>query len=212
MRTHVIAASCSVTRWVHLIISAPVPDTNSPDVAALVLNECMRAFRKQKTLGERALTQLGDDELFAMIDPEANSIAVLVKHLHGNMRSRWTDFLTSDGEKADRNRDNEFVIGPDERTRDVVLHWWEKGWSYLLDAVTALTSADLQAKVAIRGEAMPAIAAILRQVDHYGQHVGQIVLLAKHLKGDKWQNLSIPRGKSAEIDAEWRRRASSKAP
>lgn len=187
-------------------------DTNSPDVAALVLNECIRAFRKQKALAERAFAQLGDDELFATIDPEANSIAVLVKHIHGNMRSRWTDFLTSDGEKPDRNRDNEFVIGPHERTREVVLRWWEKGWSYLLDAVTALTSADLQAKVAIRGEAMPALAAILRQVDHYGQHVGQIVLLAKHLRGDKWQTLSIPRGKSAEIDAEWRRRASSKTP
>ncbi len=187
-------------------------ETNSPDLAALVLNACIRAFRKQKTLGERAFTQLGDDELFAAIDPEANSIAVLVKHLHGNMRSRWTDFLTSDGEKPDRNRDSEFVIGPHERTRDTVLQWWEDGWSYLLDAVTALTPADLQAHVTIRGEAMPAITAILRQVDHHGQHVGQIVLLAKHLKGDKWQTLSIARGNSAEIDAEWRRRASSKTP
>ena len=93
-----------------------------------------------------------------------------------------------------------------------MLQWWENGWTYLLDAVTALTPADLQANVTIRGEAMPAITALLRQVDHYGQHVGQIVLLAKHLKGDKWQTLSIPRGKSAEIDAEWRRRASSKTP
>ena len=187
-------------------------ETTHPDVAALVLNECIRAFRKQKTLAERAFTQLNEDELFATIDPEANSIALLVKHLHGNMHSRWTDFLTSDGEKPDRNRDREFVIGPEERTRDIVLQWWENGWSRVLDAVTALTPADLQANVAIRGEAMPAITAILRQVDHYGQHVGQIVLLAKHLKGDKWQTLSIARGKSAEIDAEWRRRASSHAP
>lgn len=178
----------------------------------MVLNDCIRAFRKQKTLGERAFTQLGEEELFATIDPEANSIAILVKHLHGNMRSRWTDFLTSDGEKPARNRDSEFVIGPHERTRDTVLQWWENGWSYVLDAVTALTPADLTANVAIRGEVMPVITAILRQVDHYGQHVGQIVLLAKHLKGDRWQTLSIPRGKSAEIDAEWRRRASSKTP
>ena len=181
-------------------------------MAALVLSECIRAFRKQKTLGDRALSQLDEEELFATIDSEANSIAVLVKHLHGNMRSRWTDFLTSDGEKPDRNRDSEFVIAPHERTRDVVLQWWENGWTYLLDAVTALTPADLQANVTIRGEAMPAITALLRQVDHYGQHVGQIVLLAKHLKGDKWQTLSIPRGKSVEFDAEWRRRASSKTP
>lgn len=181
-------------------------------MAALVLNECIRTFRKQKTLGERAITQLGEDELFATIDSEANSIAVLVKHLHGNMRSRWTDFLTSDGEKPDRNRDSEFVIAPHEHTREIVLQWWENGWSYLLTAVTALTPADLQANVAIRGEMMAAITAILRQVDHYGQHVGQIVLLAKHLKGDQWQTLSIPRGKSAEIDAEWRRRARLKTP
>jgi uncharacterized protein DUF1572 len=186
-------------------------ETNAPDVAALVLTECIRAFRKQKTLGERAITQLGDDELFATIDTEANSVAVLVKHLHGNMRSRWTDFLTSDGEKPDRDRDSEFIISREERTRAVVLQWWENGWSYVLNAVTALRPTNVQATVTIRGETMPVVTALLRQVDHYAQHVGQIVLLAKHLKGDKWQTLSIPRGKSAEVNAEFLQRAGAKA-
>lgn len=188
-----------------------VNETNFPNVASLVLTECVRVFHKQKTLGERAITQVGDDQLFAALNPEANSIAALVKHLHGNMRSRWTDFLTSDGEKPDRNRDSEFVIAPDERTRPVVLQWWEYGWSCLLNAVTALTPADVHASVTIRGQSMTVITALLRQIDHYGQHVGQIVLLAKHLKGDKWQTLSIPRGKSAEFDAEFRQRTRQKA-
>ncbi len=181
------------------------------DVAILILAESVRVFRKQKQLGDRAITQLDKDELFVPIDPEANSVAVLIKHLHGNMRSRWTDFLTSDGEKPDRGRDGEFIIAPSERSRNVVLQWWEDGWSYVFTAVTSLTPADLQANVLIRGETMPAIAAILRQLDHYAQHVGQIVLLAKHLKGADWQTLSIPRGKSEEVNAEFRRRAAVKS-
>ena len=180
-----------------------VPTTE--DLASTVLAMALTVFHKQKTLGDRALSQLADEQLFEVLDPEANSVAAIVKHLHGNMRSRWTDFLTSDGEKPDRQRDAEFVVTDDERRRSTVLDWWDAGWAHVFSALESLGPSDLQKKVIIRGETMPAIAAILRQIDHYGQHVGQIVLLAKHLRGANWQTLSIPRGKSAEFDAEFRK-------
>ncbi|MEW5918283.1 MAG: DUF1572 family protein, partial [Gemmatimonadota bacterium] len=142
-----------------------------------------------KNLAERAIAQLDDHQLFVSIDREANSIAMLIKHLHGNMRSRWSDFLTSDGEKPTRTRDDEFVIAPDERRRDIVMRWWNDGWSYVLNTLNQLTPDDLNATVSIRTENMPAVAAIFRSVDHYAQHVGQIVMLAKHLKGDDWKTL-----------------------
>lgn len=170
--------------------------TRTSDLATVTLTACLAAFQKQKTLGEKALVQLDDRELFSTLDPESNSIAVIVKHMRGNMRSRWTDFLTSDGEKPDRDRDAEFVIAPQERSREVVMKWWESGWACVFQAITPLTADQLQATVHIRGEALPAITAILRQVDHYGQHVGQIILLAKHLKGDQWTTLSIPKKRS----------------
>lgn len=179
-------------------------------LAQTTLETCLDILRKQKTLAERALSQLDDQHLFEGIDPEANSIAALIKHLHGNMRSRWSDFLTTDGEKPDRNRDSEFVIDDAERSRDVVLAWWNAGWSYVFHALEPLNADDLQATVTIRGQKMTVIAAILRQVDHYAQHVGQIVLLAKHAKGDAWQSLSIPKGKSAEFEAEFRRKLAAK--
>lgn len=179
-------------------------------LAQTILATCLDVLRKQKALGERALTQLDDQQLFEIIDSEANSIAAIVKHLHGNMRSRWSDFLTTDGEKPDRNRDSEFVISAGESTRDQVTRWWTQGWDYVFHALESLTADDLSATVMIRGQKMTAIAAILRQVDHYGQHVGQIVLLAKHFKGSSWQTLSIPKGKSAEFEAEFRRKAAAK--
>jgi hypothetical protein len=165
--------------------------------AQLFLAQALAVFRKQRALGEAAMEQLSDDQLFETLDPEANSIAVLVRHLHGNMRSRWTDFLTSDGEKPDRQRDSEFVEPP-KRTREQVMTWWTEGWDLVLSSLTQLTPQDVTAQVRIRGEAIPVLAAILRQIDHYGQHVGQIVMLAKHARGAEWRTLSIPRGKSDE--------------
>jgi Protein of unknown function (DUF1572) len=163
------------------------------------LTAALAVFRKQKALGESALRQLDDDQLFHALDPESNSIAVLVKHLHGNMRSRWTDFLTRDGEKQDRHRDEEF-LAPGERSRAQVMEWWEHGWRYVFDALHALTPAEVEASVVIRGERTTALAAILRAVDHYAQHVGQVVMLAKHQRGSSWESLSIPRGMSEEFN------------
>ncbi|HJU73667.1 MAG TPA: DUF1572 family protein [Gemmatimonadaceae bacterium] len=175
------------------------------DFPTTLLAAAINVYRKQKTLGERAIAQLDDAQLFEMIDPEANSVATIVKHLHGNMRSRWTDFLTTDGEKPDRQRDTEFVLTDEERSRSAVLDWWNAGWGYVFSGLESLAPADLERTVTVRGEKMSAGAAILRQIDHYGQHVGQIVLLAKHLRGANWQTLSIPRGKSAEFDAHFRK-------
>ncbi len=182
-----------------------MPPSSSPALGSTLLESVSAVFRKQKKLGERALGQLSDDQLFEQLDAEANSVAAIVKHLYGNMRSRWSDFLTTDGEKPDRQRDAEFIVSDSERTRATVLDWWNAGWGHLFSAIESLTPSDLEAQVVIRGEKMPAVAAILRQVDHYGQHVGQVILLAKHLKGSAWQTLSIPRGKSAEFEAEFRR-------
>lgn len=165
------------------------------DFRQIVLEAAVAIFRKQKALAEGAMGQLSEDELFLALDPEANSIAILVKHMQGNMRSRWTGFLTTDGEKPDRNRDSEFVETT-ARTRKQVMEWWEGGWAILFEALGALSPADLERIVHVRGESMTAAAAILRQVDHYGQHVGQIVLLAKHFRGAEWRSLSIPRARA----------------
>lgn len=154
-------------------------------------------FERQKAQGEKAMAQLSDAELFAKLDPESNSIAILVRHLYGNMRSRWTNLLTSDGEKGDRKRDEEF-IDPSEYKRQQVMTWWEDGWRFVFDAIKPLQPHEIDAVVTIRREPLSVMAAILRQIDHYGHHVGQIVLLAKHLRGGAWETLSIPRGKSEE--------------
>jgi hypothetical protein len=150
-------------------------------------------------LAEKAIGQIEDEHLFAVLDPEANSIAVIMKHVAGNMRSRWTDFLTSDGEKPDRDRDREFVPDPQD-TRAKVLSAWDDGWSRVFRAVSSLTPEDLGKTVQIRGEGHSVVEAINRQMTHYAAHVGQIVLLAKHYAGSNWQSLSIPRGKSRELD------------
>ncbi len=162
------------------------------------LADSLELLRYYKRLAERAMEQVADEHLFAVLDGEANSIAIIVKHMTGNMRSRWTDFLTTDGEKPDRNRDSEFVDPP--ATRMALLAEWEDGWRRVFTALEALTDADLARKVMIRGEAHSVMQAINRQLAHYSHHVGQIVLLAKHFASDRWQSLSVPRNKSAEFN------------
>jgi uncharacterized damage-inducible protein DinB len=164
-------------------------------LAAHFLEDALVVFRNYKKLAEGAMAQLEDEEFFAQIDAEANSVAIIVKHLAGNMRSRWSDFLTTDGEKADRNRDAEFRHEA-ETTRAEVLRWWEEGWSYVFAAVEPLQPADLERTVTIRGEPHTVVKAINRQLTHYAYHTGQIVLLAKHFKSEDWKSLSIPRERS----------------
>ena len=154
-------------------------------------------FRYYKTLAERAMQQLSDDQLFAVLDNESNSIAIIVKHMSGNMVSRWTDFLTSDGEKPGRDRDEEFSSPPPGR--DALLKLWEDGWQRLLGTLESLSDADLGRTITIRGEAHSVMQAINRQVAHYSYHCGQIVFLAKHLSHDRWRTLSIPRGASSDF-------------
>ncbi|MEO6445517.1 MAG: DUF1572 family protein [Gemmatimonadaceae bacterium] len=164
------------------------------------VDEAVSVFRRQQKMAERAMSQLEDTQLFDVLDPEMNSVAVIVKHMHGNMLSRWTDFLTTDGEKPDRQRDDEF-IAPDDRSREQVMAWWSAGWDCVFAALAALRAEDVGGTVHIRGESLSVTMAVLRQVDHYGHHVGQIVFLAKHLRGGDWTTLSIPRGKSHEFNA-----------
>ena len=164
-------------------------------LAAHFLEDALAVFRKYKKLGEDAIAQLSDEEFFALIDAEANSVAVIVKHLAGNMRSRWSDFLTADGEKADRDREAEFRLEA-QTTRAEVLRWWEEGWGYVFAAVEPLKGADLERTVTIRSEPITVLVAINRQLTHYAYHVGQIVLLAKHFKSADWKSLSIARGQS----------------
>ena len=162
------------------------------------VHDALAVFHYYKKLAERAIEQVSDEHLFTVLDGEANSIAVIVKHMTGNMRSRWTDFLTTDGEKPNRNRDSEFVDPP--ATRAALLAEWEAGWECVFRAIAPLTEADLGRTVLIRGEAHSVMQAINRQLAHYPHHVGQIVLLAKHFACDRWQSLSVPRNKSAEFN------------
>jgi len=163
------------------------------------LEESLRQLRKLKTQADRALAQIQDEHLFAVLGPESNSIAVIMKHVAGNMRSRWTDFLTSDGEKPDRDRDTEFELGGAD-TAGRLRARWDEGWQLALDSIGSLSAADLERTVRIRGEAHTVVEAINRQVTHYAAHVGQIVFLARHYAGASWQTLSIPKGKSKEFD------------
>jgi Protein of unknown function (DUF1572) len=172
--------------------------SSAPELGAHYLSEVLRQYRGHKRMGEAAMAQLKDEDFFVALDPEANSVAVLVKHLAGNMRSRFTDFLTSDGEKPDRFRDEEFIIGPDT-TRAEVMNWWEQGWKHVFSAVEALTPEDVMRTVTIRQQPHTVLQALNRQVAHYAQHIGQIVFLAKHLRSSEWKTLSIPRGKSEEF-------------
>jgi hypothetical protein len=158
------------------------------------LDDCLLQLRTLKAQGEKAIGQIDDTQFFALIDPDANSIALIVKHVAGNMRSRWTDFLTTDGEKPNRNRDGEFEQDTTD-TRAALMARWEHGWSLVFGAIGSLQPSDLGQTVIIRGEPQTVIHAINRQVSHYSAHVGQIVLLAKHLAGSRWQTLSIPKAK-----------------
>src|SRR5580692_12778836 len=162
------------------------------------LEDSLAVFRYYKNLSERAMAQVTDEQLVAVLDSEMNSIAQIVKHMAGNMRSRWTDFLTSDGEKPDRNRDSEFTDPP--ATRQALLALWEQGWQYLFSALEPLSEQDLQRTVTIRGEAHSVMQAINRQMAHYSYHCGQIVFLAKHFKYDEWQSLTVPRRQSTEFN------------
>jgi hypothetical protein len=170
------------------------------DLATHYLEEARRQMHGLKRMGEGALAQLKDEQFFVALDPESNSIAILVKHLAGNMRSRWLDFLTSDGEKPDRLRDREFELGP-STTREDVMRWWEEGWRHVFAAIDPLNPEDVMRTVLIRQEPHTVLMAINRQISHYGQHVGQLVFLAKHLRSSEWQTLSVPRGQSEQFNA-----------
>ena len=169
------------------------------DVGTLYLDEAFRSLRGQKRLADGAIAQLSDEQFFATLDPESNSVAIIMKHITGNMRSRFTDFLTTDGEKPDRNRDLEFVIDT-AATRGELLQAWEQHWTLLFDTLNSLHPEDLARRVTIRGEPHSVLQAINRQVAHYSQHVGQIVFLAKHLRSQEWKTLSVPRGESEEFN------------
>jgi Protein of unknown function (DUF1572) len=172
--------------------------TMSSDVAAHYLEEARRQLHGHKRMGEAAMAQLSDEDFFVTLDPESNSMAILVKHLAGNMRSRFTDFLTSDGEKPDRFRDREFEV-TSATTRAEVLKWWDEGWARVFTAIDSLKPEDVMKPVTIRSEPHTVLQAINRQIAHYAQHIGQMVFLAKHLRSSGWKTLSIPRGKSEEF-------------
>ena len=163
------------------------------------LDDALKAFRAYKKLAEKAIAQLQDEEFFVTLDEESNSVAVIMKHMAGNMISRWTDFLTSDGEKPDRNRDTEFVIESQTKKEDVIAYW-ERGWKCVFDALEPLQPEDLGKVVLIRGEEHTVVQAMNRQLMHYAYHIGQIVFLAKHYRSAEWTSLSIPRNRSAEFN------------
>jgi hypothetical protein len=162
------------------------------------LQDSLSLFRYYKKLTERAMEQVTDEQLFAVLDGEMNCIAIIVKHLVGNMRSRWTDFLVSDGEKPDRKRDTEFENPA--ATRAALMRMWEEGWSYVFTALEPLSDGDIDRTVTIRGEPHSVMQAIHRQIAHYAYHCGQIVFLAKHLQASQWKSLTIPRGKSEDFN------------
>jgi uncharacterized protein DUF1572 len=163
------------------------------------LEDSIGVFRYYKRLAEGAMAQVSDEQLYVLLDPEMNSIAVIVKHMAGNMCSRWSKFLTTDGEKPGRNRDCEFELPP--QGREALLELWEIGWATLFGALEPLTEADLSRTVTIRGEPHSVMQAINRQLAHYPYHCGQIVFMAKHLKHENWRCLSVPRGRSQEFNA-----------
>jgi Protein of unknown function (DUF1572) len=162
------------------------------------LEDSIALFRYYKKMAEGAIDQVTDQQLFATLDAEMNSIAIIVKHMTGNMRSRWTNFLTSDGEKPDRDRDTGFVAPP--ATRTDLMQSWNSAWETLFEALTPLSDADLGRTITIRGEPHSVMQAINRQIAHYAYHCGQIVFLAKHFKASEWKSLSVPRSKSAEFN------------
>jgi hypothetical protein len=163
------------------------------------LADAVQSFRNYKKLADKAIAQVSEEEFFCLIDAEANSIAVIVKHIAGNMRSRWSDFLTSDGEKPDRNRDSEFISEND--TRESLLESWENNWQILFDSIEPLTPEDFAKTITIRGQKHTICEAINRQLTHYAYHIGQIALLAKHFTGENWQTLSVAKNKSGEFNS-----------
>ena len=170
-------------------------DTGVPDIAALYLDEAFRSLRGNKRLADSAMAQLSDEQFFAIPSAESNSVAIIVKHMAGNMRSRFTDFLTSDGEKPDRNRDQEFIEAGVSRAE--LMRLWEQYWQLVFETLNSLSPDDLSRTVTIRGEPHSVLQAINRQVMHIAYHVGQIVFLAKHWKGADWQTLSVPKAKAS---------------
>ena len=162
--------------------------------------DAIGSFKGYKKLADKAIAQMKDEEFFVTLDEEANSVAVIMKHMAGNMFSRWTNFLTSDGEKPDRNRDMEFVIEA-QTTKDDVIDYWERGWACVFAAIEPLKPEDFEETVTIRGEKHTIVMAINRQMTHYAYHIGQIVFLAKHFRSTQWNSLSIPRNKSADFNA-----------
>ncbi len=162
------------------------------------LADALASFRNYKKMAEKALAQVSDEEFFRALDAEDNSIAVVVKHIAGNQISRWTDFLTSDGEKDFRNRDTEFELDGD--TRESLMRFWETGWQTLFSALEPLTADDFSKTITIRGESHTLVEAINRQLTHYAYHIGQITFLAKHFRSTDWKTLSVPKNKSAEFN------------
>ena len=162
------------------------------------LKDAIETFRNYQRMAEKSIAQVSDEEFFRALDEEANSIAVIVKHIAGNQRSRWTDFLTSDGEKADRHRDTEFELL--DETRESLMEYWERSWKTLFGAIEPLTVEDFSKTITIRGEPHTICEAINRQMTHYAYHIGQITFLAKHFKSKDWKTLSVPRNKSAEFN------------
>jgi hypothetical protein len=183
--------------------------TSSEDLGQAYLTDVVQNLRAYKKLAEAALSQTSDVDVFRLIDPDANSIAILVKHMAGNMRSRWTNFLTSDGEKPDRHRDREFVID-EGTTRADVMAWWEEGWNCVLHAITGLRPGELMQTVYIAGKEHTALQAINRQLLHYAGHVNQIILLAKHFAGPSWKSLSIPKGQSETFAREFEKQLAAR--
>ncbi|OFV92603.1 MAG: hypothetical protein A3G76_00615 [Acidobacteria bacterium RIFCSPLOWO2_12_FULL_65_11] len=164
----------------------------TPDFRRTYLRDILKTYRTYKSMGDRALAQVADTDLRRLIDPDANSIAIIVKHQAGNLRSRFTDFLTTDGEKPDRNRDAEFEM-PDQISRDELLQQWESSWGIALASIEALTPDDLERTITIRGEPLLVVEVLDRLAAHAAYHVGQIALLAKHFAGRSWKTLSIPK-------------------
>jgi hypothetical protein len=168
------------------------------DFRAAYLIDILRTYRYYKTLGERAMAQVADADLHTTLDSESNSIAIIVKHLAGNLRSRFSDFLTTDGEKPDRNRDGEFEM-PDRAVREEILRWWESSWAIALTSIGSLTPADLDRTVTIRAESFLVVEQLNRLAAHAAYHVGQMVFLAKHFSGPNWASLTIPKGQSGQV-------------
>src|SRR3954452_17697444 len=172
------------------------PESN--DLAKALIEGALASFLSNKGWADKAVAQLPDDKLHVALDPNTNCIAVIMKHVAGNLLFRWTDFLTTDGEKPWRNRDDEFV---DTLTaRDELIAYWESGWQRLIDSLAALTAGDVGRTVTIRGEPHTVPLAIQRSLAHCGYHVGQIVLIARILMGDHWTTITIPRGASTDFN------------